>query len=122
MAVSDDEHHYDLFYGRMFLVTSRWQRERLVLLGLREEWLSQLSLHFPATSLSIEIDPDPEPGPTIHWSWWITFTIDDAEFDAMSGEDVPDMVFEDEQGHFEDWVQPDQVIDYIRRRIAPAPS
>lgn len=39
-----------------------------------------------------------------------------------AGEGVPNLVFEDEQGHFEDWAQPDQVIDYIRRRITAAKS
>lgn len=103
-------------------MTTRWQRERPILLAFRDRWLSQLALHFPEARISIEIDPDPEPGPAFHWSWWITFAIDDVEFDAMSGEGVPDVVFADEQGRFEDWARPDQVIDYIRRRVTAARS
>jgi hypothetical protein len=99
-------------------MTSRWQRDRPVMLALRDQWTAQLSGEFPGVRLLIEINPDPEPGPTITWNWWITVEVDDFEFDGMMSDDLTVVSFEDEQGRFEDNVLQDKVLDYLRRRIA----
>jgi hypothetical protein len=97
---------------------SRWWRERRLVHELCDSWGESLSL--PGTisdRVSIEIEPDAEPAPGTPWNWWISFSIGEAQFESIVDERLTSLLFEDDQGRFEDGVPVDRVVSYLRDRI-----
>ncbi|ATY10824.1 hypothetical protein CU254_10340 [Amycolatopsis sp. AA4] len=62
----------------------------------------------------------PESAPTSGWNWFLSFAIDDAEFDAFVAADLSTAAFEDVRGVFEAHVKLEDIPAYLARRLKAA--
>lgn len=105
--------------GRHGAPVNKWRNQFGKLLEWKEVWLRTLNERgFGISEVDISFGPGKEPPADAFWNWWITFTIDDFEVNSIGAEDLDALLFEDDQGMFEDEVVLDQVPAYLLERVS----
>lgn len=96
--------------------SQKWHRQRVEVVGMRDRWLA-LMRQSGFEGVSIGILPDSAPPESSNWNWWVTFVVGDTEFDALIGDRLAYLAFENDRGVFEDEVPTEDVPSYLIGRL-----